>query len=188
VATGMGPGGTSKQCTMRGAASKMAASVGNRAPPHGARLARRCPGRTSKQTRLSSARERGRQRLPGASLSERSEQCKRSEQRRSSLWERRRRRRIHCAMREQPQKKAASVGNRAPAHGEGASRGVLPSGSDDDGGGFTARCASSLKKGPSRRPAVAPRRRGPAARVRVWYQGSSRSRDLSGCQPRQSPR
>jgi hypothetical protein len=71
---------------------------------------------------------------------------------------------------------------------KGASRGVLPSGSDDDGGGFTARCASSLKKGPSRRPAVAPRRRGPAARVRVWYQGSSRSRDLSGCQPRQSPR
>jgi hypothetical protein len=29
---------------------------------------------------------------------------------------------------------------------KGASRGVLPSGSDDDGGGFTARCASSLKK------------------------------------------
>jgi hypothetical protein len=64
----------------------------------------------------------------------------------------------------------------------------FPLGAIDDGGGFTARCASSLKKGPSRRPAVAPRRRGPAARVRVWYQGSSRSRDLSGCQPRQSPR
>jgi hypothetical protein len=34
----------------------MAASVGNRAPPHGARLARRCPGRTSEQTRSSSAK------------------------------------------------------------------------------------------------------------------------------------
>jgi hypothetical protein len=33
-----------------------AASVGNRAPPHGARLARRCPGRSSEQTRSSSAK------------------------------------------------------------------------------------------------------------------------------------
>jgi hypothetical protein len=43
------------------------------------RLARRCPGRLSEQTRLSSASEGGRQRLTGASLSERSEQCVRSE-------------------------------------------------------------------------------------------------------------
>jgi hypothetical protein len=47
---------------------------GNRAPPHGARLARRCPGRESEQTRSSAASERGRQRLTDASLSERSEQ------------------------------------------------------------------------------------------------------------------
>ena len=45
-----------------------------------------------------------------------------------------------------PQKgAAASVGNRAPPHGEGASRGVLSSASDDDGGGLQARCASSSK-------------------------------------------
>ena len=37
---------------------------------------------------------------------------------------------------------AASVGNRAPPQGEGASGGVLSSASDD-GGGFKARCASS---------------------------------------------
>ncbi len=40
---------------------------------------------------------------------------------------------------------AASVGDRAPPHGEGASGGVLSSASDDDGGGFKARCASSRK-------------------------------------------
>jgi hypothetical protein len=40
---------------------------------------------------------------------------------------------------------AASVGDRAPPHGEGASEGVLPFASDDDGGGFAARCASSQK-------------------------------------------
>jgi hypothetical protein len=84
----------------------------------------------------------------GASLSERSEQCKRSEQRRSSLWERRRRRRIHCAMREQPQKKAASVGNRAPAHGEGASRGVLPPGSDRR----RRRIHCAMREQPQKRP------------------------------------
>ena len=39
--------------------SHCAASVGNRAPPHGARLARRCPGRASEQTCLSSASEEG---------------------------------------------------------------------------------------------------------------------------------
>jgi hypothetical protein len=61
---------------------------------------------------------------------------------------------------------AASVGNRAPPHGarlargqqapasasgasnaHGASGGVLLSASDDDGGGFHARCASSWKMG-----------------------------------------
>jgi uncharacterized membrane protein (TIGR02234 family) len=63
------------------------ASVGNRAPPHGARLARRCPGRAIEQTRSSSASERGRQRLTSASLSERSEQWARNERRRSSLCE-----------------------------------------------------------------------------------------------------
>jgi hypothetical protein len=34
------------------------------------------------------------------------------------------------------------VGNRAPPHG-GVSRGALPSASDDDGGGFQARCAKA---------------------------------------------
>jgi hypothetical protein len=42
------------------------------------------------------------------------------------LCERRRRRRIPSAMREQHKKRAASVGNRAPPYGEGASGGVLP--------------------------------------------------------------
>jgi len=41
---------------------------------------------------------------------------------------------------------AASVGNRAPAHGGGASGGVLSYASDDEGGGLTARCASSSKE------------------------------------------
>src|SRR5829696_10198676 len=41
--------------------------------------------------------------------------------------------------------RAASVGNRAPAHGGEASRGVLSSASDD-GGGLTARCACSTQK------------------------------------------
>ena len=41
---------------------------------------------------------------------------------------------------------AASVGNRAPTHGVGASGGVLSSASDDDGGGLTARCASSSEE------------------------------------------
>src|SRR5688500_2250824 len=71
---------------------------------------------------------------------------RRSEQRRSILCERRRRRRTHRAMREQHTKRAASVGNRAPAHGGEASRGVLSSASDDDGDGLTARCASSTQK------------------------------------------
>jgi hypothetical protein len=56
--------------------SQSAASVGNRAPavlktkggPQRARIARRWPGRTNKQTRFSSASERGRQRLPSAIL------------------------------------------------------------------------------------------------------------------------
>jgi Winged helix DNA-binding domain len=37
--------------------------------------------------------------------------------------------------------------NRVPPHGEEASGRVLSSASDDDGGGFQARCASSAKKG-----------------------------------------
>jgi 2-polyprenyl-6-methoxyphenol hydroxylase-like FAD-dependent oxidoreductase len=41
---------------------------------------------------------------------------------------------------------AASVGNRAQAHGGGASGGVLSYASDDDGGGLTARCASSSEE------------------------------------------
>jgi 2-polyprenyl-6-methoxyphenol hydroxylase-like FAD-dependent oxidoreductase len=41
---------------------------------------------------------------------------------------------------------AASVGNRAQAHGGGASGGVLSCASDDDGGGLTARCASSSEE------------------------------------------
>src|SRR4029453_6720681 len=40
---------------------------------------------------------------------------------------------------------AASVGNRAPPHEEGACGDALPSASDHDGGGFKARCASSAK-------------------------------------------
>ena len=40
---------------------------------------------------------------------------------------------------------AARVGNRAAARGGGASGGVLSSARDDDGAGFTARCASSEK-------------------------------------------
>ncbi|MCE3276585.1 MAG: hypothetical protein K0R13_2440 [Propionibacteriaceae bacterium] len=55
---------------MREQLPKAAASVGNRAPTRGARLARRCPGRASEP-----ASEIGRQRLSSASLSERSEQC-----------------------------------------------------------------------------------------------------------------
>jgi 2-polyprenyl-6-methoxyphenol hydroxylase-like FAD-dependent oxidoreductase len=38
---------------------------------------------------------------------------------------------------------AACVGYRAPSHGRGASGGVLSYARDDDGGGLTARCASS---------------------------------------------
>jgi 2-polyprenyl-6-methoxyphenol hydroxylase-like FAD-dependent oxidoreductase len=41
---------------------------------------------------------------------------------------------------------AASVGNRAQAHGGGASGGILSYASDDDGGGLTARCASSSEE------------------------------------------
>ena len=47
---------------------------------------------------LSSASERGRQRLPSAGLSERSERCTRSERRRSFLCERRRSRRVPRAI------------------------------------------------------------------------------------------
>ena len=81
-----------RRSTAASGSQKLRAS-GNRAPSHGARLARRCPGRAKEQTCLSSASERGRQRLTSASLSERSEQYARSERRRSFLCERRRRRR-----------------------------------------------------------------------------------------------
>jgi hypothetical protein len=39
---------------------------------------------------------------------------RRSEQTRFIVWERRRSRRVQSAMREQPKRRAASVGNRAP--------------------------------------------------------------------------
>jgi hypothetical protein len=52
--------------------------------------------------------------------------------------------------------KVAYVGDRAPAHGGEASRGVSYNASDDDGGGTRARCASSSKgyllTGPRMRP------------------------------------
>src|SRR5688572_26279874 len=63
--------------------------------------------------------------------------------------------------------RAASVGNRAPAHGGEASRGVLSSASDDDGDGLTARCASSTQKG-LRASGIA-RRRTEEKRAEAFY-------------------
>jgi hypothetical protein len=78
------------------------------------RLARRCPGRANEQACFSPASEGGRRRLTSASLSERSEQRTRSERRRSFLCERRRRRRIPSAMREQLRKPMCQEGYLEP--------------------------------------------------------------------------
>ena len=79
-----------------------------------------------------------------ASLGSRAAVLRRREQTRFIVCERRRSRRVHSAIRAE-RSEAIAHGNRAPPHGGEASRGVLSSASDDDGGGFTARCASSLR-------------------------------------------
>jgi hypothetical protein len=150
----------------------MAASVGNRAPPHGARLARRCPDeRVSRHAFRLRVSEQGRGSRAPASASGASNGMERAE---AYCCERRRRRRIRCSRR-RSHNKGASAASTSPS-GELCAGGddgttLFRSVSSDEDGGNPANIAASGASNQRQRDARAAQKH----RLRARRPGLTRS-------------
>src|SRR5215208_1876695 len=125
-----------------------AASVGNRAPPHGGGGSRGVLPLGATTTAADSKRDARAAHKRALRASGIARRCMEEEGAEAFfLWERRRRRRIPSAMREQRTKGRCERRESGAAAWRRREQRRSSSGSDDDGGGFQARCASSAQKG-----------------------------------------